>query len=172
MKNIIVIIALVLAGGQVFAQTTKQEKKSPLAIFEQFTTGKWEMNGQWSNGKKFRQAQIFKWSLNKKIVKVQTFGTVNQKTGQFGLRNEGIRAWDATKKQIVFWEFDVFGGITKGICTVEGKNIYYDYLYMGKNFRDSWVFVNANKYEYKVGVYEQGKWLKVYHQSFYQRVQK
>ncbi|HAS43791.1 MAG TPA: hypothetical protein DCS93_25140 [Microscillaceae bacterium] len=168
MKYTLITLAIVLTSVQAFAQ----KNESPLAVFEVFTTGKWEMNGTWGNGKKFRQTQIFKWGLNKKIMKVQTYGTVNQKTGAFGLRNEGIRAWDAQKKQIVFWEFDVFGGITQGTCTVDGKNIYYDYPYMGKNFRDSWVFVHANKYAYKVGVYENGKWGKVYHESYYQRVQK
>lgn len=165
-------IFMVLAIGWASLSSLAQQNESPLVVFEQFVTGKWEMNGTWSNGQKFRQAQTFEWGLDKKIVKVKTFGTINQKTGAYGLRNEGVRAWDAQKKQIVFWEFDVFGGITQGTCTVEGHNIYYDYPYQGKNFRDSWVYINPNKYEYKVGLYENGKWIKIYHESFYQRLQK
>lgn len=166
------ILNLLLLLGTVSTLAQNNNAQLPLNIFEHFIGGKWEMKGQWPNGQKFKQVQIFKWGLNKKIVKVQTFGTVNQKTGEFGLRNEGIRAWDAQKKQIVFWEFDVFGGITPGACTVEGKNIYYNYAYQGQNFRDSWVYVNANKYEYKVGIYDNGKWGKVFLKGHYQRVPK
>ena len=48
------------------------------------------------------------------IIKAQAYGTVNSQTGEFGLRNEGIRAYDAEAGELRFWEFDVFGGITAG----------------------------------------------------------
>ena len=165
--SILFILALAWA-----TTASSQDKKSPLDFFDTFIEGKWEMSGAWANGKKFKQTNVFRWSLNKKIVKVQTFGTIDQKPGERGLRNEGIRAWDAQKKQIVFWEFDVYGGITRGTCTIEGKNIYYDYAYMGKTFRDSWVWVNHNKYKLKIGIYKDGVWGKVFLNAFYQRVQK
>lgn len=164
------IFLFLLLGILPTAKAQKQSTK--LVAFENFMKGRWEMKGSWPNGQKFRQVQQFEWGLNRHIIKVKTWGTVNQKTGNFGLRNEGIRTWDTHKKQIVFWEFDIFGGITQGTCTIEGKNMYYDYSYQGKTFRDSWVYIEPNKYAYKVGIYTKGQWQKVFLASTYQRIKK
>ncbi|EAY31667.1 hypothetical protein [Microscilla marina] len=167
MKHLMVYLVLWSWATGAYSQATPQ-----LAFFEHLTQDKWEMNGDWGNGKKFRQIQVYSWGLNKRIVKVQTFGTTDPKTGAFGLRNEGIRAWDATKKQVVFWEFDVFGGITQGTCTVEGNFLYYDYTYQGQSFRDSWQKISPNAYAYKVGTYKDGRWLKVFLSATYKRMTK
>lgn len=153
--------------------TTKAQKPSTkLGTVENFAKGCQEMKGLWSNGQKFRQVQQPEWALNKHIVKVKTWGTINQKTGKFDLRNEGIHTWDAQKKQTIFWEFDIFGGITQGTCTIEDKNLYYDYSYQGKTFRDSWVYIEPDKYAYKVGIYTKEQWQKVFLESTYQKIKK
>lgn len=163
-------IAFLMIWG--WASNAYSQNNSPLSFFENLMDGKWEMKGTWGKGKSFRQVQVYSWGLNKTLVKVNTFGTIDQKTGAFGLRNEGIRAWDANKKQLVFWEFDIFGGITQGTCTIKGNMLYYDYQYQGQHFRDSWQKLDEHTYAYKVGTVKNGQWLKIFLSSTYKRIQK
>jgi hypothetical protein len=163
-------IAILIIWG--WANHAYSQSNAHLAFFENFMGGKWEMKGEWSPGKTFRQVQVYSWGLNKTLVKVKTFGTTNPKTGAFGLRNEGIRAWDKDKKQLVFWEFDIFGGITQGTCTIKGNTLHYDYPYQGQNFRDSWQKIDKDTYAYKVGTVKNGQWLKVFISSTYKRLPK
>ena len=135
--------------------------------------GKWVVEGKWPNGGAFKQEQIYEWGLNKSIIKVKTLGSIDEK-GTFGLRNEGIRAWDSKANVMKMWEFDVFGGITVGIADVEGNSHYfeYDYADSGKTrkFRDLWTKVGPDLYDYKVGIFEDGKWQSVFLESQYKRM--
>ena len=142
-------------------------------ITEHFTSligSKWRMEGKWDNGKSFKQEKEFSLGLEGKIVRVKTYGTINPQTGDFGLRNEGVRTYNAQTKQFEFYEFDVFGGVTSGTVEFEDGNIIYHYTYNGEDLTDFWEKVDEDTYKYKVGILEDGKWTKVYHTSEFVRV--
>ncbi|MEP5610999.1 MAG: hypothetical protein ABJP45_02055 [Cyclobacteriaceae bacterium] len=161
MRQIILLIAAT-QFNLVFAQ-------SELSGFENLVGSKWEVVGKWSNGEDFRQEYLFEWGLGKKLIKVQTFGTTNMLTGEYGLRNEGIRFWKENEEIIKFYEFDIFGGVTGGDCTIDGNNIIYDYKYEGLTFRDSWIFKDKDTYQYVVENLENGKRKELYLDSTIKR---
>ena len=96
---------------------------------------------------------------------MKTYGTINQETGEYGLRNEGIRAWDAETGKIRFWEFDIYGGITTGDCNLENGTIHFEYSYKingeEKRLRDSWTPIDKDTYKYEIVMQENGEWSKV-----------
>lgn len=140
--------------------------------FEALLDGIWLTEGKWENGVSFKQEIDFSWGLNKKIVKVKTFGTIDHKTKEYGLRNEGIRSFNADDSIIKFWEFDVFGGVTEGICFFEDKDLHYKYEYKGEMLRESWIFIDENNYKYKLGRIKGDTMDKVYMESSYKRIKK
>ena len=146
------------------------QNQSDLDSFSNLIDGKWLTEGEWANGAKFKQEIDFEWGLNRKIVKVKTYGTVDPKTGEYGLRNEGIRAWNTKDSVIQFWEFDIFGGVTKGICYFKDKNLHYEYEYHGERLKESWLFVDENTYQYQIVNLVNGKSDKMYMKSTYHRM--
>lgn len=163
---------LILVCCIFFSFESDAQKKMPLEKFEQLIDGIWITEGEWSNGQKFKQEIDFEWGLNQKIIKVKTFGIIDPKTNKYGLRNEGIRAYNAQDSLIYFWEFDVFGGITKGVCYFEGNNLHYEYDYQGKKLKESWLYINQNNFDYQIGSMINGKIEKIYMKSSYKRIAK
>ncbi|MEP1096102.1 MAG: hypothetical protein ABJG78_13390 [Cyclobacteriaceae bacterium] len=157
MRQVLILIAIIHANLLI--------AQSELSAFENLVGSKWEVVGKWSNGEDFRQEYLFEWSLDKKLIKVQTFGTTNMLTGEYGLRNEGIRFWKENEEVIKFYEFDIFGGITEGVCTIDSNSIIYDYVYEGLTFRDSWIFKDLNTYQYVVENLENGERKELYQTS-------
>lgn len=135
---------------------------NPLERIKNLVGGQWEINGKWGDGTEFNQEVFYEWGLNKKILKVKTYGTVNIETGEHGLRNEGIRAFDETNNKIIFWEFDVFGGIVEGEVLTENKDIFFNYDYKVDgtvySMSDKWEFVTKDKYIFKVRMKKNGKY--------------
>ena len=165
----IIILLLSIFSISAIGQTKELTK---LNGFSNLIGGTWLTETEWSNGNQFKQEIIFEWGLNHKIVKVKTLGTVDQRTKEYGLRNEGIRAWNAQDSTIQFWEFDVFGGITSGLCYFDGKDLHYEYEYHSQKLRESWLFIDSDTYEYKVSSLLNGKIDKVYMESVYKRTEK
>ncbi|PXX99197.1 hypothetical protein DF185_15080 [Marinifilum breve] len=165
--KLLIIVCCFLFSIEGFAQ-----ENAPLEHFNQFTEGVWITEGEWSNGHKFKQEIDFEWGLNHKIVKVKTYGTIDPKTKKYGLRNEGIRAYNTQDSVIQFWEFDIYGGITKGECYFEGRNLHYEYDYHGEKLKESWIFVDQDSYKYQIGSVKDGKLDKVYMKSSYKRILK
>ncbi len=165
----LVIFLLSIFSLSAMGQTKDQIK---LKDFTKLIGGMWLTESEWSNGNQFKQEIRFEWGLDQKIIKVKTFGTIDQKTKEYGLRNEGIRAWNAQDSTIQFWEFDVFGGITSGLCYFKGNDLHYEYEYHGEKLRESWIFINANTYQYKVGSLLNGDIKKLYMESTYKRTEK
>ena len=165
-KSILIVCCLLISSFG-FCQ-----EKSPLEQFDKFTNGIWITEGEWSNGQKFKQEIDFSWGLDQKILKVKTFGTIDQKTNKYGLRNEGIRAYNAKDSIIQFWEFDIYGGITNGICYFEGKNLHYEYDYNGSKLKESWLYIDQDNYKYQIGSLVNGKIDKIYMKSSYKRISK
>jgi len=152
--------------------SVEAQKVSPLNGFDNLVGGIWLTEGEWSNGQKFKQEVDFSWGLNQKIVKVKTYGTIDPKGKEYGLRNEGIRSYNAQDSVIQFWEFDIFGGITTGICYFNNKDLYYEYDYNGETLLESWMYVDEDNYKYQIGNMKDGEMDKVYMKSSYRRIKK
>jgi hypothetical protein len=144
----------------------------PLQKFDRLVDGIWITEGEWTNGQKFKQEIDFEWGLNQTIIKVKTYGTIDPKSNEYGLRNEGVRAYNNQDSVIQFWEFDIYGGITKGVCYFEGENLHYEYNYNGQKLKESWFFIDENNYKYQISSLVEGKVDKVYMTSSYKRISK
>ncbi|MEL6483621.1 MAG: hypothetical protein AAFP96_02095, partial [Bacteroidota bacterium] len=90
--------------------TLAQEK--PLAIFEPLMAKEWSAEGKWGDGSLFKQELQVAYSLDSALVLVNSKGFTNQGRNEYGNRNHGVRRFDAKAKQLTFYEFDVFGGMT------------------------------------------------------------
>ena len=134
-----------------------------LSIFNNLIDKTWSAEGQWeNNGPKFKQEVHFSFNLEGSIVIANSKGYINKEQTKFGDRNHGIRQYDQSAKAIKFWEFDVFGNVTKGTVFAEGKNIIYQYQYGDSVITDMWEYVNDSTYNFKVGSYSNGTWEQVY----------
>ena len=155
MKNITFIVILLIS-----IMTYGQE--SQLSIFDNLVGKTWKAEGNWANGSKFKQKIKINYSLDSTIIIVNSVGFVDKEQTKLGLRNHGIRQFDKQTKKIKFWEFDVFGGLTKGIVFSEGKNIIYQYNYGDLTVTDMWEYVDELTYNFKVGDYKDGVWKQIY----------
>ncbi|MEQ9466628.1 MAG: hypothetical protein RLN88_04400 [Ekhidna sp.] len=142
MKNLL-LISLLIAS-----QFTQAQNES-IKAFENLVGSTWIADGKQLGGHDGKTVKEFEWGLERKIVKVKTY-TTDPKTLEFGLRNEGVRAFNSETKQLEFYEFDKLGGVSKGIIKIEGKNIYYEYAYGDMLLRDSWIFLSEDEYRYQV----------------------
>lgn len=146
-----------------------QEADDFLNAFENLCGGTWYVEANWSSGDAFKQETQYEKSLDGKIIKIKTFGTINIETGERGLRNEGICAFDKASKSYKFWSFDVFGDYTQGDLIIEGKDIYYRYTYNGQQLTEVWQFKNENTYHYIIGTMENNEWKQKYLDTEYIR---
>ncbi|NKI32067.1 hypothetical protein [Croceivirga thetidis] len=141
-------------------------------IFENFIGKTWSAEGKWGDGSLFKQVSTFSYSLDSTLVIVESKGFTDQEQTKFGNRNHGIRKWNSEIGFVEFWEFDVFGGLTKGKIFVEDKNLRYEYVYGDTLVSDYWEYVNDNTYNFKVGNYIQGVWEQVYLETQFNSEQK
>ncbi|WP_027393034.1 hypothetical protein [Aquimarina latercula] len=137
-------------------------QESNLVVFENLIDKEWKAIGTWGDGTAFKQETIFKFDLNRTIVIAKSKGFTDKKQTKYGSRNHGIRKFDQETNTIKFWEFDIFGGVTKGIVIVDGKNILYQYQYGSSLVTDMWEYVDNNTYNFKVGNYVDGSWKQIY----------
>ena len=112
-------------------------------------------------------------AYQKKIITAKTYDFIDSKQFEDSMRNYGIRAWDKQKQQLTFVDYNVFGGIVSGTITVNGKDIHYSYEYPinGKSevLTDAWLYKDDNTYDFKVGIYRNGTWEKVFVTSVFLR---
>ncbi|MGB0526119.1 MAG: hypothetical protein ACPGJS_24265 [Flammeovirgaceae bacterium] len=167
----LLILVLIMGFHQIKAQQTREEAMEAIS---QLIGGKWVAEGKWLDGKQFKQEIIYEWGLDHNIIKVKTYGYTDQGQREFGLRNEGIRAWDDKDNAMKFWEFDIFGGITTGSCLVDQNQVHYQYEYKIDEsyalFRDTWTKIDDDTYRYRVGIVEDGKWESVLLDTTFKRV--
>jgi hypothetical protein len=171
-KNILLSLAFTI--GIISSSFSQSDAEMQMDAFETLVGGTWKAEGKWLKGNPFRQEVTFEWSLDHNIIRVKTSSYLDEEGEEFGLRSEGIRAWDSKDNSPKFWEFDVFGEVTTGSCIIEDNgNIHYQYEYVldGSTsiFRDSWTKLNENTYRYKAGIYEGGKWKSVYLDTTFKR---
>ncbi|MEM9388826.1 MAG: hypothetical protein AAGA02_00045 [Bacteroidota bacterium] len=141
-----------------FAQT------NPLAAFDNLVGSSWVSEGKQLGGFDGKTVYKIESGLEGKIIKVATYAT-DPKTKEFGLRNEGIRAYDAGQKTIKFYEFDKLGGTTIGEVIIENKNMHFVYMYQGMELRDSWIYETEDQYRFIVGTWENGDWKQKFHET-------
>lgn len=144
----------------------KKEEPRQLLAFQNLIGGTWTIKADLGNGEVFHQKQQYEWSLNKTIVKVKTQGTIDEETKEFGLRNEGIRAFNPQDNTIRFWEFDVFGGVTEGVVLTEVNNFEYIYNYYGHTIRDKWIYVDKDTYEFIILSEKEGETTELLRSTF------
>lgn len=145
-------------------------QQKELSVFDNLINKTWEASGFWNDGSEFKQKINFKYSLNNSIVITETTGFINKEQNKLGLRNYGIRQYDKNTNEINFWEFDVFGELTKGTVLADGKNLIYQYKYGNLLITEKWEFINNFTYNFKVGVYKKGAWEQVYLNTKFTRV--
>jgi hypothetical protein len=164
---LILIVCLLMKS---YAQPTREAAFETLGAL---VGGTWTYEGTWPNGEPFKQEIVCKWGLNNQIIKVETKGVIDREAKIYGLRNEGVRAWDVDKQQMKFFEFDVFGGVTEGCCVFEFDRFHYEYYYQvaGKRelFRDTWRKIDKDTYEFSVNMKVEDGW-KVYTTNTYKRI--
>ncbi|AXT51256.1 hypothetical protein D1818_10610 [Aquimarina sp. BL5] len=146
----------------VIISISTQSQETDLSIFKNLIGKKWKAEGKWGDGTVFKQETIFKFDLDNTLVITRSKGFVDPKQTKYGWRNHGIRKFDKETKTIKFWEFDIFGGVTEGAITVDGKNLIYQYQYGKSIVTDMWEYVNDHTYNFKVGEYVDSKWKQVY----------
>lgn len=155
MKQILISISLIISSFLAGAQDL------PLQAFEAFI-GTWKAVGVWGDGSKFYQVTTFAYDLNGSIVTAKAHGYTDQDQKVIGPRNHGIRQYNATSQKILFWEFDVFGGLTTGEVTFEGNDMFYTYDYGGTLVTDGWIRQDDGTFEFVVGTRENGVWTQTF----------
>ena len=153
------LLLFVLMPLVVFSQDNK------LHAFSNLVNKTWVANGEWSNGSKFKQEIEYTYDLNKTLVIANSKGYTNEEQTEYGNRNHGIRQYNTKENKIEFWEFDVFGGVTKGHVEIKDKNIFYHYKYGESIVTDCWQYIDGSTYKFIVGSYEDGKWATIYLQT-------
>ena len=126
------------------------QESNPLNVFEPLIGKLWVAEGFWSDGSPFWQEIEMEYDLDSTLVIVHTKGFTDRNNKTFGPRNHGIRQYDALNGEIMFWEFDVFGGLTKGKVSTEGEDIIYHYQYGDKSITERWTRLGEFSYDYTV----------------------
>ena len=152
-----------------FTALGQATENDPKDAFKNLAGSNWISEGIQLGGHKGKTIKEISWGLDKTILHVKTF-TTDPTTLEFGLRNEGIRAYNNATTSWEFYEFDKFGGITKGEIYAVGKNLYYKYIYGDSVLLDCWEYVNDNEYTYSVNVVNgKGEIEKTYHKGTFVR---
>ncbi len=143
-----------------------------LKVFSNLVESTWISEGKQLGGHDGKTVKEFSLGLDGKLIKVTTY-TTDPETLEFGLRNEGIRMFINESNQIEFYEFDKLGGVSKGIVKIENQDIHYEYVYGDLLLRDSWFYVSADEYIYRVcSVSKEGECIQQYHQGKFLRQKK
>lgn len=165
MKATILFFLLIIANS-LLGQS--RELKS----FDNLVGSTWISEGKQLGGHDGKTVKEISLGLDGKIVNVKT-STTDPKTLEFGLRNEGVRIFNSETQQIEFYEFDKLGTVSKGVVKTEDKNLYYEYVYGDLLLRDSWIYISADEYLYRVcTITKDGQCLQVYHEGKFIRQKK
>lgn len=163
MRKLLLLISCTLISFALLSQDI------PMHAFNNLVGSTWVSEGKQLGGFDGKTEFVFSWGLDQKIVHVKTYATDPQ-TKEFGLRNEGVRAFNAAKERIEFYEFDKFGGVTPGTVITTDKDLHYEYDYQGIKLRDSWIYISEQEYQFIVGIWENGAWTKKFHETKFIRM--
>jgi len=174
MKQFYALFILFFLILNVNAQTLTTDKESIFKSYSHFVGGSWVAKGTWSSGGEFHQEMVVESILNGTIFTVKTYDYIDSKQFENSQRNFGIRAFDASQEKVVFTEYDVFGGITKGEVKVSENTIYLVYNYTNKKgittqLANIWKRIDDNSYEMSVCEFTNDVIGKVYMTTTYRR---
>jgi hypothetical protein len=155
---------MLLASALIFSvgMNGQVSKKAAYDAFDNMVGGEWHINAASTDGTPFKQQVKVEWGAGNAFFTSSTTGIVDKNTKATGVRNQGMRMWDANSGSFRFWECDAFGGITEGSIVIEGNDILYVYEYEGKIVTEAFMQKNKNTYEYIVGVRSSGVWTDVF----------
>ena len=119
MKTILTILAF-LVFSVAFAQKDSLSREASYALFAGLVAT-WETKGNWKNGSPYHQQMVVDKELTANIFKAKTQDFVDSRQFDDSRRNFGVRAWDKQEMKMKFWEFDVFGGITKARSSLKER---------------------------------------------------
>ncbi len=156
MKTKFFILFILSSTCLMFSQDNRKETK--FEAHQNLIGGTWKLNATWNDGSPHKLHIEYRLGLNDAIIKTKTYGNIKEIGYEFGLRNEGIRYLSNQTGLKTFYEFDVFGSLTKGDIKYDGKNIYYTYEYFSKENKtvitDGWEFIDSDTYNYSIGIYD------------------
>ena len=125
--------------------------------FENLLGKSWVAEGHWGDGSPFYQEVRFEYALEEQLILVKSRGFIDEQSTLIGDRNLGIRKIDPESGNMLFWEYDTFGGTTSGKVSTDEASIFYTYQYGDFTLRDTWEFMNDSTYTYRVQTIENGK---------------
>lgn len=170
MKDLLLTaLTLIALPALLFAQ----EENMMLMPFKPLMEGTWKGEGNWKDGRAFKQEVVYEWGLGKQNVKAHT-KSLTDTLGNFGDFSEMIHAWDNNENKIRFWTFDIHGNIVEGVVQTKKKQIWYVYDYTledgtKQTLTDAWIWIKDDKYMMKVGVVEGEEWKDVYGEFYFWR---
>ena len=157
------IFKIIFLSAVFISLTLTAQEDNPLNKLAFLAESDWAETGTWlRSGKEFNQKMKGEWGLNKKIIKLKIDGVVNMETGERGLRNEGIFAYDSFNQQLKYYVFDVYGGLAESDVVFEEDKIHIKYQVplQGKltDFRDTWTRIDEDSFDYEIFmINEEGK---------------
>lgn len=152
----IILFLLFIIPITLFSQNNKLE------FFEALIDKTWKAEGKWGDGSTFKQELNYQYALDSTLIICNTKGFIDKKQTIFGERSHGIRKYDNAKNEIQFWEFDIFGGTTKGTVEKIDSDILYQYKYGEAIVTEIWEYLDDSTYNYQVGQYHEGKWEQIF----------
>ena len=162
---LLILLTLVLTCTHLQGQNEVTDLFAPLLGHS------WRASGQWGDGSPFYQEIRFETNLEGQMVVAYSNGYVDQDQSVKGERNIGLRRWDSAQGKFLFWEYDVFGGLTTGTISNEGKSIRYNYTYGELKLTDQWEYIDDNTYGFKVGQWDGQNWTATYLDTTFKKVE-
>lgn len=143
-----------------------------LQVFEPLMGATWQVEGNWKDGKPFKQEVKYSWALNDQHVRMNTNSYLDTNFTSFGAFSEGMHSWDAGSNTLKFSIYDIYGNIIQGIVVTKEKTIQYIYDYTMKDgsvltMTDALIWVKPDKYMFKVGTMEDGEWKETYLETYF-----
>lgn len=154
----------------IFSWTLLQGQNKVTELFAPLLGHSWKASGQWGDGSPFYQEIRFESNLEGQMVMAYSNGYVDKDQSVIGQRNIGLRRWDSAQGKFLFWEYDVFGGLTTGTITAIDKSIQYHYSYGELELTDQWKYIDDNTYGFKVGQWDGKKWTATYLDTTFKRI--
>lgn len=154
------ILKTIILSTVLISLTLSAQEESPLNRLAFLVENDWRETGTWlKSGREFDQKLSGEWSLNNKIIKLHTEGIVNMETGERGLRNEGIFAYDSFNQKLKYYAFDVYGGLAESEVIFEEDKIHIKYQVplQGKltDFKDTWTRTDENTFSLEIAMTNQ-----------------
>ena len=153
-----VLIVAAIHSTAALGQSGPKKSANPLEPLAFLTGGLWVGEYELPDGSILRQERTYEWTLDKKLIKGQSFRFDKGKRLQ---TRETVFAWDGEK--IVFWDFIDEGGFGSGTVEVKAEAIFMQAKIIGSRHVDwrAWLRSDSSdRMSFELEVPNQGKWVK------------